>query len=57
MWTEVCRLCLLEEGDVQDIPRLDDKAPPGPDSAGSDERGVGVEGELFGWTGKVGDTC
>jgi len=48
---------LLEEGDVQDIPRLDDKAPPGPDSAGSDERGVGVEGELFGWTGKVGDTC
>ena len=42
--------------DVQDIPRLDNKAPPSPDSAGSDECSVGVEGELFGWASEVGDS-
>lgn len=44
-----------EEADVQEVARLDDEAPAGPDHAGSGEGEVLREGELVGGTVEVGD--
>ena len=45
------------KGDVQKIPRLNHKAPPRPDGASSNECGIGIERELLGRAGEIGDSC
>ncbi len=42
---------------IQDVSRLNDQAPSGPDEAGSCESGVLSDGELLYWAVEIGDTC
>lgn len=44
------------EGDLQNVTRLDDEAPSGPDGTGGHEGRVLGQGQLLSWTTEVGDT-